>query len=65
MRYHPLGQPSDAPVAEHVSVDDVIKSLKPMGSDDSLFRIAERADVVVEKAFQAIAREQPADVMVW
>ncbi len=34
-----------APVAEHVPTDDVIKSLKPMASDDSLFRIAERADV--------------------
>ena len=61
-----------APVAEHVPTDDVIE-LKPMASDDSLFRIAERADLASKRRFvnalrkrrKAVAREQPADVMVW
>ena len=61
-----------APVAEHVPTDDVIESLKPMASDDSLFRVEERADLASKRRFvnalrkrrKAFAREQPADVMV-
>jgi hypothetical protein len=43
------------PVVEHVPTDDVIKSLKPTASDDSLFRITEQADVVVNTMLHRIA----------